>query len=626
MRRLKGLSARRSFDGPAQGAQSLQLGGVDSALVATSSKRLTDKSMTCRVNLETVEDHIHRNDQVTGACAGSSESQRPGNKEWKGSFEGISVQSSTDSFSSACGSQTSSRPSRASANSSSSSDIYHLPERHPEASERTIVIGFDANARDALVLAMVWVFKNVVKKGETLVLVGTMDFLRGPLGYKVQVNDQTWGANKRFFIEEIARKKLAWSLLPGLKELCEEREIKVSVTIKATARREVAIVEEAVACGAAHVVLDKSLNNRRRKFYYEHLSCDVTRMRRSGGVDGIRSKVSPPSPTSVLTSWPHDFRQQENSAEHRDKPNPGISSHLSPSGLVANVLEKGTSSFTETENSNRPHLNDEDELFTIDHFLARHSVNVDSEGHHLPADQTGYESDDLFSLCGDEPRCDSISTFPPFAQSVLNGAGADIFPPLFNLDSGPPPDKRLPPLPKTAANVSKVQNFVKETIRGLQSVDGLRDMVNVHLCDVLFPGESLLVGASPSNLFLINSQCTTRDDSGLLVPYSMTAGPPTAYVAVQGGAASKLSELRSGHSVMVMDTSGRARSVPVGYTTTQPIKGVMRLETSGEDRDRVHSILVLHKQSVCFINFSTKSDVSVVDLKTGDAIAMCLRS
>lgn len=53
-----------------------------------------------------------------------------------------------------------------------------------------------------------------------------------------------------------------------------------------------------------------------------------------------------------------------------------------------------------------PHLNVNDKLYTIDHFL-----NLDFKGHHLQVDQTGYKSNNLFSLCGDGPQYISYHIF-----------------------------------------------------------------------------------------------------------------------------------------------------------------------------------------------------------------------
>ena len=279
---------------------------------------------------------------------------------------------------------------------------------------RAIVVAFDANARDALASAVVWAFLCVLKRGDELVLLGVMDYIRGPLGYKVQVNDQTWlGPNKKQLHNEIELKKLAWSETPGLKKLCEERTVKLVVNIKLAPRPEVAVVEETLALGAAHVVLDKSLNNvHRRKYYLERLTCDVTRMRRSGGVELLRATAkqeSPASPTSVIP--PSDF------------------SNRPPSGAAPALNRPSTSLYSDGE----------EELFTID-------VHGDTK-----LIEEGYESDDLFSLCGDGAwRTSSVSALlhqrdGADKQSARNSTVAphDHDPARASVDSGSRLDNQL---------------------------------------------------------------------------------------------------------------------------------------------------------------------------------------
>ena len=106
-------------------------------------------------------------------------------------------------------------------------------------------------------------------------------------------------------------------------------------------------MQDAIAFGAVQVVLDKSLKThvRQRKFYVERLSCEVTRMRRSGGEDIIRLN-------SVI-----------------------------PTSAASAPMVKANS--------------DDEELFTIDHCR-------DGDGGGIRAssmDKEGYESDDLFSIC-----------------------------------------------------------------------------------------------------------------------------------------------------------------------------------------------------------------------------------
>lgn len=336
----------------------------------------------------------------------------------KSSVRGMVSRRSSFSSCSDFQSSSSSRPSDASSMHSlaiSSSEVIFRQGRSVEQ-RRAVLVAFDVNARGALVGAVTWTFRSVLRNGDELVLIGVMDFIRGPLGYKCQVNDQTWlGANQKQLRDEIALKKLAWSSTPGLKALCEERGVKLVVDVKPAQRPEVAVVQEAAAVSAVHVVLDKSLNinNRRRKYILERLNCDVTRVRRSGGVEVLRSttaKEAPASPTSVIP--PSEFRNR-------------APSDAAPALLPSASLRR----------------DDEEELFTIDHWRHGARMFVDE----------GYESDDLFSLCGDGGwRTSSFAAVldqRPGAetQSARNSMAAahDYDPARPSVDSGSRLDKQL---------------------------------------------------------------------------------------------------------------------------------------------------------------------------------------
>lgn len=308
-------------------------------------------------------------------------------QQWKSNSPSATM-SSSDSFSSSSDAHSpSSRPSDASSAVSCTSS--RDPIGDTSGSHAVVVVGFDANAKEGSVAATIWwALSNVITKGGTLVLVGVMGTVRGPLGYKVQVNDQTWlGANKKLLDAEIKAKNLAWSM-GQFQKRCGDAGVALVVDVKAAPRADVAIVQEATARGAAHVVLDKSLGNRRRRYYAERLACAVTRMRRSGGVDPIRDTawdtiLPSSSPTSVLAG------------PRRPPPAPS----------------EARQSFS-SSNLRRHSTIDEEELFCIDHNFLTRRVEMLLEPEIVLADHRrhdqlivsmddGYESDDLFSLAGD---------------------------------------------------------------------------------------------------------------------------------------------------------------------------------------------------------------------------------
>lgn len=507
MKRFKGFGARRSFEKGEEVVRSAVskitspqcLPGLYSPAREASRRRSVDGSRFKEaVELQAVSTsadgdsassrYVGRRRSVDDSHFRESEDLQAVRKEiWKacpqrlGSQSVVPATSSSDSFSSASDVQSSSRPSDASAVSFSDAIQQQL---HPHADDgrincRVTVVGFDAHARVAGVNATVsWTFRNVLRRGDVLVLVGVMDYIRGPLGYKIQVDDQTWlGANKKALQNEIRVRNVAWQGLPGLKKLSEDAGVKLVVDVKAAARAEVAIVQEAVALGAVHVVLDKSLHNRRRRYYLERLSCDVSRMRRSGGVDSIRSLASIASdrekarmitsPTSVLipqrpprgTIAPPSLPPDGTSELRLHEGIHNSSFNASLADLVKLAEEK---SAIASSSSSNPVIDDADELFTIDHFMSRRVSMLlepepdlmDHSRDQLAMDYEGYESDDLFSLAGDgASRRPSIAVFCPpdlQPQSARSSIASAVALPSHdfsrsNLDAGPRLDKRLLP-------------------------------------------------------------------------------------------------------------------------------------------------------------------------------------
>lgn len=347
-----------------------------------------------------------RRRSVDDSRSGESVDLQAVRKEWKSNS--CAAVSSSDSFSS---SLSSSRPSDASAMSADGLRDGLREHRGvgAEVLERVVVVGFDANTKEGGVgVTVMWAFQNTgMQRGDVLVLLGVVDTVRGPLGYKVQVSDQTWlGASRKFLEEDAKAKNLAWSReFPLLRKRCSDAGVTLQVHVKASQQPHLAIVHEATSRGAVHVVLDKSLHNKRRRYYQEHLACEVTRMRRSGGVDTIRPRDSHNNPSSSPTSV---LPQRPPAPAPRNSFNSNLGSNLSRLVKLTDEKQSSVSNSARRQSCN-PTI-DEEELFCIDHdFLTRRvemllepeaDLGDDGRRDQLIVDD-GYESDDLFSLAGD---------------------------------------------------------------------------------------------------------------------------------------------------------------------------------------------------------------------------------
>lgn len=221
--------------------------------------------------------------------------------------------------------------------------------------QNVVTLAFDASVREISHAGIIWAMEHTLKRGDVLTIVSVLSSIRGPFGIPIKVGDQKWlTANQKLVEEEIRCKINMWKEFPGLQYRCEEGGLQLVVIVKAAHRPEVAIVKEAIKQGAAHVVLDKSLKNRRREFYLQNLTCCVTRMRRSGGVQVIRSSSEPHSPTSVIPSPRLSYGDQvaefENTLGTKRLSLPLVAASLSSSSQRSSIVRHNlSSSFKSTD-------------------------------------------------------------------------------------------------------------------------------------------------------------------------------------------------------------------------------------------------------------------------------------
>ena len=445
-------------------------------------------------------------------------------------------------------------------------------------SRSLILLAFDAKVKEPYAHgAMVWAMENTLKRGDTLAIVAVCTSVRGPLGYRVKIGDENWLSANRTLVEHERRRKLElWTAFPGLQHRCHEGGVKLMVLVKTAQRPEVAIVTEAVALGATHVVLDKSLKNRRRQFYVENLSCGVTRMRKSGGVEAVRAPEvvhnhtpSPSSsPTSVLTPflgfrYGYDLDVFETSLQ----PKRTSASRSVPATATSSLQSRRSSNASQpatTSASSNFDLAMDDDLFSIFHFGSpQHDTEFIDAVLQLNT-RSGYESDE-----------------PELMTTRFS-----------------------PPEPLTRALISR-----------LTFVVGLGNCVEIHLRSALRPGEGLLVGASPSALFLLQQ---VNESS----PRVLSVGTPACYIAMEGGMTMRLAHVESGQRVLAVDCSGRARTIAVGHAIMQS-QPLVLVEASHGDVTRRHSVMLHHSQSICLSN-DTKS-LSLKRLLVGDKVLLRLR-
>ncbi|KAG0560141.1 hypothetical protein KC19_10G157000 [Ceratodon purpureus] len=153
---------------------------------------------------------------------------------------------------------------------------------------------------------------------------------------------------------------------------------------------------------------------------------------------------------------------------------------------------------------------------------------------------------------------------------------------------------------------------------------GMGDRVCVDLCNLLHPGEGLLVGSFARALFLIHSECLENNYVASR-SFRVNAGPVHAYVGMAGGRTEYLSELHTGSQVLVVDALGHTRSVLVGRVKieSRPLL-LVEVEVDGQR----HSVLLQNAETVCLVapgdNTASKA-VPVTNLQVGDKLLLSLQ-
>lgn len=483
--------------------------------------------------------------------------------------------------------------------------------------QSVVMVAFDGSVKEVSHTGIVWAMENVLKRGDVLAIVSIIDSVRGPLGYRVRIGDT---GNQKVVEEEVQQRMEAWRSFPGLERRCEEGGVTLQVTVKPAPRIEVAIGKEAFKLGASHVVLDKSMKNRHRTFYATNLTCDVTRMRRSGGVDVIRPTMKwvpePPSPTSVipqrapLLSYGDQIDEFEIALKTlpKRKPVPKAFPKLERLQLpttdercttsAASTASTPSVRASSTTSSSNAEDGMDDDLFSIFHGSARH------DGVSTSSPSSGYESDDLFSIgeVGSARR-------PPFHSHHHSTSSLP--------DTGEP------------------EPLQQATMARIKLVGGVGEAMTLTLQSPLRPGEGLLVGSSPSALFLMH----TDNQSGST---TLSTATPSSYIAMEGQMAMKLSFLEPEQRVLAVDSQGRCRTIRVENAGAHK-KPLVLVEAQCEGRR--HSVLLHHADTVGALlphhshhahhapslpNHGAQSPVhgvvAVKGLKVGDRVLLRLRS
>lgn len=140
--------------------------------------------------------------------------------------------------------------------------------------------------------------------------------------------------------------------------------------------------------------------------------------------------------------------------------------------------------------------------------------------------------------------------------------------------------------------------------------------VCVDTCELMNPGEGMLVGSQSSGLFLLEAE-VHRNLHVEPRPFRVNAGPVSSYVLTPGSKTRYLSELKAGDEILIVSRSGDTRTGHVGRAKIER-RPMTLVET--EVDGRTFSIIVQNAETVRLV--SEKGSKSVSELKPSDNVLL----
>jgi 3-dehydroquinate synthase II len=138
--------------------------------------------------------------------------------------------------------------------------------------------------------------------------------------------------------------------------------------------------------------------------------------------------------------------------------------------------------------------------------------------------------------------------------------------------------------------------------------------VCVDTCDLMAPGEGMLIGVQAAGFFLVEAE-VHENPYVQSRPFRVNAGSLSMYTLASLQKTRYLSELKAGDEVLIVDRNGKARPASVGRVKIE-IRPLILVEAEAEGK-KIKTIL----QNAETIRLVTaKGSKPVTELKTGDEV------
>jgi 3-dehydroquinate synthase II len=140
--------------------------------------------------------------------------------------------------------------------------------------------------------------------------------------------------------------------------------------------------------------------------------------------------------------------------------------------------------------------------------------------------------------------------------------------------------------------------------------------VCVDTCELMKPGEGMLVGSQSAGLFLVEAE-VHRNPHVEPRPFRVNAGPVSSYVLTTGMKTRYLAELRAGDEILIVDRAGVTRTGHVGRVKIER-RPMIVVETESEGRR--FSTILQNAETVRLV--SDSASVPVSDLTVGSVVLL----
>jgi len=140
--------------------------------------------------------------------------------------------------------------------------------------------------------------------------------------------------------------------------------------------------------------------------------------------------------------------------------------------------------------------------------------------------------------------------------------------------------------------------------------------VCIDTCELLEPGEGMLVGSQSSGLFLVEAEVHGNPHIEPR-PFRVNAGPVSSYVLAPGMKTRYLAEMKAGDEILIVSRAGATRTGHVGRVKIERRPMVLVVT---EANNHTFSLILQNAETVRLVSTATSTPVS--ELKMGDEVLL----